>query len=199
MVAAIVLQLLLPDTFAIGARYLLPVIELLLLIAMSYTTPHQRIFQSVSRRVNVFMLLILTGAANVYSLIEVANRLINSQHIDNGRALILTALNIFLTNVIIFGLWYWEMDGGGPGQRLTAQKHEQDFLFPQNRHESYKHPDWQPIFIDYLYVSGSNATAFSSSDTLPLSRRAKMLMMAQASISLVTLALVAARAVGILS
>jgi uncharacterized membrane protein len=90
------------------------------------------------------------------------------------------------------------MDGGGPGQRLQAPKHEQDFLFPQNQNETYKHPHWQPTFIDYLYVSSTNGMAFSPTDTMPLSRRAKLLMLVQATVSLVAIALVAARAVNIL-
>lgn len=197
MLAAIVLQLLLPDRYVFGSRYVLITIESLLLLAMSFTTPKERIFKSISRRINVFSLIILTSVANGYSLVEVTHRLLQSG-VANGRELILTGVNIYLTNIVIFGLWYWEMDGGGPGQRLQAAKHEQDFLFPQNQHEDYKHPEWQPTFVDYLYVSSTNAMAFSPTDTMPLSRRAKILMLAQATLSLVAVALVAARAVNIL-
>jgi uncharacterized membrane protein len=198
MLVAIILQLLLPDRYVFGSRYALIVAEALLLTAMSFTTPKERIFKSLSRRINVFLLLMLSGIANGYSLFEVAQRLLQSGKVANGRELILTAVNIYLTNIIIFALWYWEMDGGGPGQRLQAPKHEQDFLFPQNQNEDYKHPHWQPTFIDYLYVSSTNGMAFSPTDTMPLSRRAKLLMLAQATISLISVALVAARAVNIL-
>jgi uncharacterized membrane protein len=197
MLVAIILQLLLPDRYVFGSRYALITIEALLLLAMSFTTPKERIFRSLSRRINVFLLIILTSVANGYSLVEVTHRLLQSG-VANGRELILTGVNIYLTNIIIFGLWYWEMDGGGPGQRLLAAKHEQDFLFPQNQHEDYKHPEWRPTFIDYLYVSSTNAMAFSPTDTMPLSRRAKILMLTQATLSLVAVALVAARAVNIL-
>jgi uncharacterized membrane protein len=198
MLVAIVLQLLLPDGYVFGLRYALIAAEILLLAAMSFTTPKEQIFKSLSRRINVFLLLMLTGVANGYSLFKVAQTLLQSGRIANGRELILTAVNIYLTNIIIFALWYWEMDGGGPGRRLLAAKHEQDFLFPQNQHEDYKHPHWQPTFIDYLYVSSTNGMAFSPTDTMPLSRRAKLLMLAQATISLVAIALVAARAVNVL-
>jgi len=197
MLVAIFLQLLLPDRYVFGSRYLLIGAEVLLLVAMSFTTPKERIFKSLSRRINVFLLIILTSVANGYGLVQVTRHLLQSGHV-NGRDLILTAVNIYLTNIIIFGLWYWEMDAGGPGQRLLAAKHEQDFLFPQNQHEDYKHPHWQPTFIDYLYVSSTNAMAFSPTDTMPLSRRAKMLMLAQATLSLISIALVAARAVNVL-
>jgi uncharacterized membrane protein len=199
MFLAIGLQLLLPDRYVFGSRFLLPLVEALLLGGLVVTTPKERIFRSLSRRINVLLLIFLSGVANCYSLIIVAHRLLQSGHINYGRELILTAVNIYLTNIIIFGLLYWEMDGGGPGQRLLAAKHEQDFLFPQHQYEDYRHPKWQPTFIDYLYVSSTNGMAFSPTDTMPLSRRAKLLMLIQATISLVTVALVAARAVNILN
>ncbi len=197
MLIAIVLQLALPDAFSVGSRYIMPVIEVFLLISLSFTTPKERIFKSIARRINVILLIGITSAGNAYSLIEVVRQLL--QHgVNNGRELILAAINIFITNIIIFALWYWEMDGGGPGERQRIEKYEQDFLFPQNQNESYKHPEWKPTFVDYVYVSSTNAMAFSPTDTMPLSRRAKILMLIQSMVSLVTLAMVAARAINIL-
>jgi len=198
MLFAIFLQLLLPDRYVFGSRYTLITAEVLLLIAMSFTTPKERVFRSISRRINVFLLIILTGLANGYSLVEVTRHLLQSGKIGNGRELIFTAVNIYLTNIIIFALWYWEMDGGGPGRRVQVPKHEKDFLFPQDINENYKHPHWQPTFTDYLYVSSTNSMTFSPTDTMPLSRRAKLLMLGQATLSLISVALVAARAVNIL-
>lgn len=199
VLAAIILQLFLPDSFVFGSRYLLITSEMLLLLAMSFTTPHERIFKSLSRRINVLLLIGLTSVANAYSLAEIARQLLKSGQITRGRDLVLTVLNIFLTNIIIFALWYWEMDGGGPGEREAAAKYDHDFLFPQDRHDDYRHPMWRPTFIDYLYVSSTNAMTFGPADTKPLSRRSKILMLAQATISLVAIALVAARAISILS
>lgn len=201
LIVALSLQLLLPDTFSFGLRYVLPWIEGLLILTLSLTTPHARTFKSLRRRVNVITLIAITTIANVYSLLVVAEHLLRPGLVadGDGRALILTAINIFITNIIIFALWYWEMDGGGPGERMQIQKHEQDFLFAQHRNELYKHPNWKPTFTDYLYISGVNAMSFSPGDALPLSRRAKMMMLLQAIVSLVTIFLVAARAVGILS
>jgi uncharacterized membrane protein len=193
------LQLALPDPYAVGSRYIIPVVELLLLLALTFTTPRQKVFRSIPRRINVFLLIVLTSVANAYSLGVITHRLLNGGHLQDGKALILAAINIFLTNIIIFGLWYWEMDGGGPGERQRIAKYDQDFLFPQHHNEDYKHPDWKPTFLDYLYVSSTNAMTFGPADTKPLSRRAKMLMLAQSSISLIVVALVAARAVGILN
>lgn len=199
MLTAITLQLALPDTFSNGVRYAIPATELLLLIALSFTTPKEKIFRSITRRVNVLLLIALTSAANAYSLGIITHKLLAGGHLSNGRALILASINIFLTNIIIFGLWYWEMDGGGPGERQRIAKYQQDFLFPQHHNEDYKHPDWKPTFLDYLYVSSTNAMTFGPADTKPLSRRAKMLMLLQSMISLIVVALVAARAVGILN
>jgi uncharacterized membrane protein len=198
MLVAIALQLLLPHTYVIGSRYVLVAIELVLLLALTFTTPREKVFRSLRRRVNVYLLLFLSALANAYSLLQVSDKLLTQGEVQNGRLLITTALNIYLTNVILFGLAYWEMDAGGPGSRRQAQKHEKDFLFPQNQNEKYMHAEWQPTFTDYLYVSSTNAMAFSPTDTLPLSRRAKLLMLLQASISVIIVLLVAARAVSIL-
>lgn len=195
MLVAIGLQFALPDKFSAGSRYTLPTIELLLLIALSVTTPKQPVFRSIARRVNAVLLIAIATAANIYSLSQVANALLQGKtSASNGRELILTAINIYLTNVIILGLWYWEMDGGGPGQRHAALQRHRDFQFPQNQKES-QYPNWKPTFVDYLYVSSTNAMAFSPTDTMPLSRRAKILMLLQATVSLIAIALVAARAV----
>jgi uncharacterized membrane protein len=199
MLVAIVLQITLPDTFSLTARYLIPAIEILLLVALTFTTPKERVFRSITRRVNAVLLIGIVTITNGYALGVVANGLLQGGHTSNGRQLILAAINIYLTNIIVFALWYWEMDGGGPGERQRIQRYEQDFMFPQHQSESYKHPEWKPMFPDYLYVSSTNAMAFSPTDTMPLSRRAKMLMLLQATASLITVALVAARAVNILS
>lgn len=199
LVFALSLQLLLPDRFSFGLHYVLPWVVGMLIVSLSFTTPRARTYKSLHRRLNVITLIAIITAANVYSLIVVAEHLLRPGIVPDGRALILTAINIFITNIIIFALWYWEMDGGGPGERVLVQKHEQDFLFAQHRNELYKHPSWKPTFADYLYISGVNAMSFSPGDALPLSRRAKMMMMVQAVTSLVTIFLVAARAVGILS
>jgi uncharacterized membrane protein len=199
MLVAIALQLSLADRYVLGSRYGLVIIEGLLLLAMTFTTPRDRIFRSLTRRINVFALIVITALANIYSLVIVAGQLIDKGHIANGRILIFTAINIYITNIIVFGLFYWEMDAGGPGQRMKAESYEYDFLFPQSQNPAYKHPRWRPTFIDYLYVSSTNAMAFSPTDTMPMSRRAKLLMLGQAVISLVAIALVAARAVNILT
>jgi uncharacterized membrane protein len=197
ILAVITLQLVLPDRFVFGIHWLLPALEALLALLLVTTTPKQKAFRSLKRRVNVILLLAAVGLGNLYALIRVANQLLQPGRISNGRELILTAINIYLTNIIVFALLYWEMDGGGPGHRRAADDAERDFLFPQSSVASLN--GWHPTSIDYLYVSSTNATAFSPTDTMPLSRRAKLLMLAQSIVSLTVVALVAARAVNILN
>ena len=194
VLVALCLQLLLPDRFASDFKYAIAVLEAILLLLLSATTPREPVFQSLTRRINALILIAVISVTNIYSLIRVANVLLSS-NVTDGRGLILAAINIFITNIIIFGLWYWELDGGGPGQRRKLAHAERDFLFPQM---ALPDPSWHPTFLDYLYVSATNATAFSPTDTMPLSRRAKMLMLIQAMVSLIAIALVAARAVNIL-
>jgi len=198
VLGALGLQLLLPDKFVAGPRFFLVFAEAVLLLTLVLTTPQLPVFESLARRINAVGLIALVGAGNVYALARVAGDLLAGGRISNGRELILAAINIYLTNVIIFGMLFWEMYGGGPGRRRTRKHGERDFLFPQMGSAELE-KGWHPTFFDYLYVSATNATAFSPTDTLPLSRRAKMLMLVQALTSLIALALVAARAVNILS
>ena len=107
-------------------------------------------------------------------------------------------MNIWAINIIAFALWYWSLDRGGPAARGLTHRTHPDFLFVQMSTPGSP-PDWSPGFVDYLFLAFTNATAFSPTDTMPLTGRAKIMMMAQSSISLLTIALVAARAVNILA
>lgn len=116
----------------------------------------------------------------------------------SGGALLFDAVKLWLTNVILFALWFWELDRGGPHRRGHASEKHPDFAFAQMTSKELAPANWHPGFLDYLFVSFTNASAFSPTDALPLTIRAKMLMMVQAFTSLLTVALVAGRAVNIL-
>lgn len=116
-----------------------------------------------------------------------------------GTRLLIESIKVWLTNVLVFALWYWELDRGGPRVRGLPEHREPDFLFPRMSTPGCAPTHWAPHFADYLYVSFTNATAFSPTDTMPLTRGARMLMLIQALASLLTIALVAARAVNILT
>lgn len=117
---------------------------------------------------------------------------------DDPARLLGSGAAIWLTNVVVFGLGYWEFDRGGPAARAYARKPLPDFLFVQMQNPELTDPDWEPQFMDYLYLSFTNATAFSPTDVMPMTRWAKAMMMAQSAISLVLAALVIARAVNVL-
>ena len=195
---ALLLQIVLPDRFIAGPRYLLPFLEALLVIFLFFTTRKKIFTGSIIRKVNSIFLIFIIGIANIYALIRLGNLLLAGGKIDDGRSLILTALNIFFTNIIVFGMLYWEIDAGGPVRRTVHNLRERDFSFPQMQNPELAPKDWVPTFIDYLYVSLTNAMAFSPTDTMPLTRQAKLLMGIQSFVSLTTVALVASRAVNIL-
>jgi len=141
-------------------------------------------------------LLILMSSANLSSLIIVVHSLITGSSSETGMQLLASAIAIFATNIIIFALWYWEIDSPGLTQRRWSTK-DQDFHFTQQGLKK-QYPDWKPEFIDYLYLSITNAINFAPADTRPLTKSAKMLMSGQALVSVFTVAVVIARSVTIL-
>jgi hypothetical protein len=195
---ALVLQLVLPDKFVAGPRFVLPVLEAFLVLSLFVTTRKAVFTQSILRKVNSFTLIVFIGLANIYALQRLAHTLLVGGKVSDGHSLILTAMNIFFTNIIVFGLLYWEIDGGGPARRTTENLRERDLSYPQMQNPELAPIDWTPNFLDYLYVSLTNATAFSPTDTMPLTRIAKILMGTQSLVSLAAIALVASRAVNIL-
>jgi uncharacterized membrane protein len=140
----------------------------------------------------------MVSLANVASLALLLVTLLNGSQ-RAGTQLLFAATQIWFTNVLVFALWYWELDRGGPSARMRRNHREPDFLFPQMSTPGAAPAGWTPRFPDYLYVAFTNATAFSPTDTLPLTVWAKLLMLVQSFASLLTVALVAARAVNILS
>jgi uncharacterized membrane protein len=139
------------------------------------------------------------SAANAWSVVHLIIALINgSADVNRPATLLFTGASIWLTNVIAFALWYWEFDRGGPVERARGTVKYPDLQFPQMTAPDMAPPHWEPAFADYLYVAFTNATAFSPTDTMPMSRWAKMAMTLQSAISLITMGLIVARAVNIL-
>ena len=194
----LILYLTLPDQLVFGPKWLLPSLEVALLVPLTIASPRRHHDEGSSVRRASLTLIGLVNAANVASLALLVEHLLAGGK-AGGTQLILSALQIWFTNVLIFGLWYWELDRGGPGARTHPQPRAPDFLFPQNANPRLAPAGWRPSFLDYLYISLTNATAFSPTDTMPLTAMAKSLMGLQSLASLITVALVAARAVNILS
>jgi hypothetical protein len=198
VVASIALYVTLPDQLVLGPRWVFPALEGAILVPLTVARPHRHPGEAGASRVAAIVLISIANMANVASLALLLHLLVTGAHLS-GRTLIFSAIQIYLTNVIIFGLWYWELDGGGPAARLRTRSPYRDFLFPQMNAPDHCAPGWRPTFLDYLYVSLTNATAFSPTDTMPLSRKAKSLMGVQCLASLLTVALVAGRAVNVLT
>jgi hypothetical protein len=198
VLAAIVLDLGLPDKLTIGPRWMLPVVEAALLVGLVAASPQPNFKHSTLRRQVAMSLIGVVSVVNLYSLVELVHYLVQGGK-AGGHALILAGSVLWGTNVLLFGLWYWELDRGGPMRRMLVRDAQPDFLFPQMTERNIAPAGWLPGLIDYLYVSFTNATAFSPTDTMPLTRIAKVLMAVQALGALVTVGLVVARAVNILS
>jgi len=198
VVAAIVLQIAIPDRYEIPPTWLLPALGILLGIGLSIAHPRRITRHTPQLRIVSIMLIAVISLANAGSAGRLITALLNGTFKDSAARLLLTGGAIWLTNVIVFAMWYWNLDRGGPAARALALKNYPDFLFPQMTAPDLSPPEWQPMFFDYLYLSFTNAAAFSPTDTLPLARWAKMTMMLQSIVSLGTVVLVIARAVNIL-
>jgi uncharacterized membrane protein len=198
VLAAIGLQFVLPNRLTVGPFWLMPGLEAALLIGMFFATPNELEFEHPRRRRLALTMIAFVSAANIYSLGALTDALLASHTPTDGQRLLISGVVIWLTNFLIFGLWYWELDRGGPGKRASGDDEAPDFLFPQMSDDTIEPLDWRPRFIDYLYVGLTNATAFSPTDTMPLTPMAKSIMGVQSLVSLVTLGLIVSRAVNIL-
>jgi uncharacterized membrane protein len=195
LLVAIVLYARLPGRYTVGGVWFVPILELALFVALFAAGPLGMMRWQRSLAVSLIAVL---SAANLWSLIALVRLIVYHAKAIPGVELVNSSINIWVTNVIVFALWYWELDRGGPDARLHAEHEPPDFLFPQMVTPASARPDWSPRFIDYLYVAFTNATAFSPTDTMPLTAWAKSLMLAQSLVSIMTVTLVAARAVNIL-
>jgi hypothetical protein len=196
---AIALQVAVPDRLTLlSPSWVLPALEGAMLICLIIANPHRINRQSRALRSFSLLLAALISFANAWSLWQLASGLVTGHQHWNAGPLLITGGAIWLTNVIVFGLWYWEFDRGGPVARALGANPYPDFQFPQMVSPEMAPPHWEPQFADYLYLAFTNAAAFSPTDVMPLSRWAKLAMTLQSAISIVTVALVVARAVNIL-
>lgn len=181
-----------------GSQYVIILIELVLALLIGFSVNHRRDRSAAVHRPLAVILLGLITIINISGLIYVLNSLIINHASLNGEQLLASAIAIFATNIIVFALWYWEIDS--PGLTGTHwSKHDKDFQFTQQDAAlGGSFPGWRPQFGDYLYLSVTNATNFAPADVRPITLQAKALMAAQSLVSVFTLALVIARSVSIL-
>ena len=198
----------LPESLLVGPRLAIPLIELALLAALLVTNPRRMVRQTLWSRRTSIVLACVVILTNLVALGMLVRTLTSSG--GDGTSMLLAGMQVWLTNVIGFGLLFWEIDRGGPVSRHTATRDRlpaADWRFSQDENQdaiaevaatSSERNNWRPEFVDYLYVSLTNSSAFSPTDTMPLTARAKGLMGLEATAALLTALLVVARAVGAL-
>ncbi|HET8977639.1 MAG TPA: hypothetical protein VFN87_05725 [Solirubrobacteraceae bacterium] len=199
LLAAILLQFSLSEKISVlHPPWVLPALEGVALISLAIASPHPRLRHTPLRRRLSMAVVGLVSLVNMASLVLLINELLKRNR-ATGPALLGSGLVLWVTNVLLFGVWYWQLDRGGPLARAGDDPGFPDFLFVQMSAPEHAPPNWKPRLIDYLYTSFTNATAFSPTDTMPLTPWAKTLMTVQSLTALGTIGLVVARAVNILT
>lgn len=188
-----VLFLALPEYLTVGPNWLLLVVEAILLLPLLFLGYIKRL---LSHRTSRILMLTMLGVATVALASGIVLLLKSLPGNNNAPLLLRSAALLWCSNVLVFALWYWELDGGGPLKRHLMGHKAADFMFPQQTDGNTTH--WMPHFLDYLFVAFTGATALSPADTFPLTRVAKGLMVVEAVFSMVIIVLLAARAVNIL-
>jgi hypothetical protein len=194
LIAAGFAYALITDDLRLGPPWLLPVLIVTLLVPLTLARRHGQ--ELLTRRLGVALASVATVAVGGSVAILVVSLLQGTGM--PPKDLLRNAALLWLSNVVVFALWYWEIDGGGPVQRHRGGYVPTDLLFPQTQQGGELARCWTPVFVDYLFVAFTTSSAFSPTDTLPLSQRAKLLMMGQALASIVILAVLAARAINTL-
>ena len=194
MLASGLLYAALPSSLSVGPDWLLLAVLAALIVStvISHRVGHHRADKTIGYAASGILTL-----AMIWSLGLLVAAI--PKHEIEPKILLRSAVALWVTNILVFALWYWRLDAGGPHEREKASGHKKGaFLFPQMNLEAGFDPRWSPNFVDYLFLAFNTSTALSPADTPALSRWAKILMMIQATISLAVLALLAARAVNIL-
>jgi uncharacterized membrane protein len=196
VVATLVLQVALPEDMALRPWWLLPAVSVLLVVALLLVNPGRMSqFSAVERGISLLLVAAVT-VVNGGSAVALVYGIATGTAADRAGAVLVTGGVVYWTNVVVFSLWYWEFDRGGPGRRAAGRAEFPDLQFPQMADPDLARRDWEPSYLDYLYFSFTNAAAFSPTDVMPLRIWAKMTMMLQAAISLVLALMVVAWAVG---
>jgi uncharacterized membrane protein len=192
------LRLWLPSDRAISVPWLLPVIEILLLLVLVLSDPGGSDRRSRQlRRVGIALVTLLLLAALWSTAILVEHLVTGSKQTSEGGPLLAGGGLVWAGNALTFSLLYWTFDSGGPRARFHKERRWPDFLFPQMQDPDLAPPGWRPIFVDYLYLGLCTSTAFSPTDVMPLARWAKLAMAVQSLVSLAVLGLIIARAVNV--
>ena len=200
VVAAMVLTLLLPDDLRLAPRWVLPLVEGLLLVTLIAADPGRISRRSTALRAVSIALVGVLALSAIWSTIQLIDDLVQGGPETNSAAALLQAgSSVWASTVLAFALLYFELDGGGAAARAHAMPETPQLAFPQQLNPNLNASHWRPRFIDYLYLALTNSTAFSPTDVMPLAPWAKIAMAIQSLVSLVILGLVVARAVNVLA
>jgi hypothetical protein len=194
------LRIWLPSDRAVSVPWLLPAVEVGLLVVLLVSDPAGDDRRAVRLRQLAIVLVSLLVAAALWATAVLIQHLVTGdQQTADGARLLASGALVWLGNILAFSLFYWVLDSGGPRIRRARRPEYPDFAFPQRQAPELAPPDWHPIFVDYLYLGFCTSTAFSPTDVLPLARWAKLAMAVQSAVSLAVLGLVIARAVNVFS
>ena len=196
----LLLLAILPGRVRLFAPWVPWVVAVALLLPMGATAAtSSRAFWVRVERVSTVIFSLVIAALTLDTLVYLVRSMVSRSTELGGLELLASSIGVWVTNVVAFSLLFWQIDRGGPGGRSVAGTPRPDWLFPQPEAPVEEvPPGWNPAFVDYLFLGFSTATAFSATDALPLTPRAKLLMMVESSISLATIVVVASRAINIL-
>jgi uncharacterized membrane protein len=199
IVALIGIPFLLPEQVFPRVLWATAPIELALLVALAIADPGRIDRRSqLLRALSIVLTMLLAVFAAVATVLLAIELVDGAPDLRDAATLLRTGALVWLDVNLTFALLYWELDGGGAAERLHDRREYPDLAFPEHLNPRVAPPGWRPIFVDYFYLGFTNATAFSPTDVMPLARWAKMMMVAQALMSIVILALVIANAVNLL-
>jgi hypothetical protein len=200
VLASIILQLALPDRYSLGPHWITSVASVVLFVLFFIPViGHARDLPAWLGNGAVLTVVFVITIVNLLSLAALILLILHHVEDIDGLRLLKSAVVVWISNILAFTLMYWLLDGGGPDARINSNTWHADFLFPQPVRPVDIKPNWSPNFVDYLFLAFTTATAFSPSDTAPIRTRARALMMIEATASLLTIAITAARAVNILN
>jgi len=199
VVATVALQLLLPDELVLRPWWLLPAVTASLIVALLLINPGRVSRRTPVDRAVALGVVAVVSVANTASAVGLVTGIVDGSIANRPGPVLVSAAIVYWTNIVVFSLWYWEFDRGGPGRRAAGTAEFPDLMFPQMSSPELAPKDWEPAYPDYLYLSFTNATAFSPTDVMPLRRWVKLTMMLQSAISLIIALLVVAWAVGALN
>ena len=199
ILVVLVLLTVLPDRVRFGPVWMPYIPGIVVLAAIAAVPLTGATLRSLRvERVVTLLFCLVVGSGAVVSLVYLIHEMIRSSKTLDGLQLLTSSIAVWVTNVLTFSLLYWQCDRGGPEGRVHRRDRRPDWGFPQDAMAADGFPDWLPLFVDYLFLGYTTATAFSPTDALPLTPRAKLLMMLESSISQMTILVVVSRAINIL-